>query len=311
VLDEAAQRDARVRVVHQHNRGLVFSLNRGLELSRGEFIARMDADDVSLPRRFESQVDFLRSNPQIALVGSSMTLIDSKGDVLRHIPYPTGHALVKLKMQKECSLAHPTVMVRREALSALGGYRPAFHHAEDYDLWLRLIERYEIDNLPESFLLYRQHGSSVSHRFRQTQVLSSIFAQECHRLRSAGFPDPMADVLEPITPEMIPLLELSNEAEAELRFSLLKEGLADPESSESVLWLIENLEWLWAFRPGSGTSRYARRVLVPAAAHFWRRRDHSKAWLWMRRAMILAPLSTVWAAARLAFRTGLKRYTKC
>jgi glycosyltransferase involved in cell wall biosynthesis len=307
VLDAAAQRDSRVRVVHQQNRGLIFSLNRGLELSRGEFVARMDADDVSLPHRFARQVEFLRSNLGIALVGSSMNLIDAEGGIVGRVSYPTGHNLVKTKMREGCSLAHPTVMGRREVFSALGGYRPAFHHAEDYDLWLRLIENHEIDNLPESLLLYRQHGGNVSVRFRQKQALSSFFARECYRLRSVGLRDPLDDVLEPINPDMIALLNLSNESESELRMSLLKEGLATPETSGPVLWLVENLEWLWVFQPDAGKARLVRRVLVPAAVHFWKIKDASEAKRWIMRALLLSPLNALWAAARIAVRIGLKR----
>jgi glycosyltransferase involved in cell wall biosynthesis len=307
VLDTFAKRDTRVRVVHQPNRGLIFSLNRGLELSRGEFIARMDADDVSLPERLTKQVEFLRSNPQIALVGSSMTIIDANGGFLRDIHYPVGHSLVKSKMQEACSLAHPTIMARREVLRAMGGYRPSFHHAEDYDLWLRLIEHYEIDNLDEILLLYRQHGGNISVRYRQTQVLSSIFARECHRYRSAGLPDPLKDIVEPITLDMVHLLKLSNEAEAELRISLLKEGLSAPEKSGPVLWLVENLEWLWVWRPDTKNARFVRRVLVPAAAHFWKRNDYREARRWFRRALFLAPLNAVWATVRMAIRNGRNR----
>jgi hypothetical protein len=191
-LDDAAARDSRVCVVDGADRGLVGALNLGLSLARGEFIARMDADDISQPDRFARQVSFLRENPDIAVVGSAITLIDAGGAVVREISYPSAPADVdRFLMEVGSALAHPAVMARRTAMLTVGGYRKLFQHCEDYDLWLRMAERYLLANLPDRLLRYRQHGSKASLRHAPAQRLATHMARLCAEARRSGQPDPL------------------------------------------------------------------------------------------------------------------------
>ena len=296
VLDDFAKRDSRFRVVHQKNAGLVASLNLGLSLSSGEFVARMDADDVALPQRFKRQVDFLRRRPDIAVVGSSMTLVDADGILIRHLQYPAGADVVGAKMREGCTLAHPTVMARRDILRKLGGYRPAFQHAEDYDLWLRLIECHSIDNLSESLLLYRHHGGNVSVRFRQKQALATFFARHCAMLRASGSVDPFDGETNPIELSVLGKLALSVHDEMNLRMSLLKEGVEAYGSA--VEWLEENLDWVWNNRSAVRHGKMVRRALIPAAVYYWGIADKARAELWFCRGFRSAPWSTLLALLR-------------
>jgi GT2 family glycosyltransferase len=192
VLDDAARRDPRVRVVNRTNRSLVDALNLGLSCARGEFIARMDADDVSLANRFARQVAHLRAHPDIAVVGSTITLIDAAGTVVREIDYPLASIEVdRFLIETGCALAHPTVMARRDAILAVGGYRAAFEHGEDYDLWLRMAERYSLANLPDRLLRYRHHESKDSLRHAAAQRLATHMARLCAKVRRSGQPDPL------------------------------------------------------------------------------------------------------------------------
>jgi hypothetical protein len=191
-LEDAARRDARVSVVAGPGRGLVDALNLGLARARGEFIARMDADDVSQPTRFARQVDYLRANPQIAVVGSAITLIDAAGKVIREIDYPSTPAEVdRFLIETGSALAHPAVMARRDAMLSVGGYRSLFQHAEDYDLWLRLAEGYSLANLPERLLRYRHHDTKGSLRHAAAQQLATHVARLCAKARRSGQPDPL------------------------------------------------------------------------------------------------------------------------
>lgn len=191
-LEEIARRDSRVCVVDGQNRGLVDALNLGLSRARGEFMARMDSDDVSLPNRFARQVEYLRAHPEIAVVGSTITLIDSAGTVIREIDYPlTSTEVDRFLIETGCALAHPTVMARRDAILVVGGYRDLFQHGEDYDLWLRMAERYSLANLPQRLLRYRHHDTKGSLRHATAQRLATHLARLCAKARRAGRPDPL------------------------------------------------------------------------------------------------------------------------
>jgi glycosyltransferase involved in cell wall biosynthesis len=191
-LRQAARQDSRISVIPNPNRGLVGALNLGLKLARGEFIARVDADDVSSATRFERQIGFLKASPPIAVVGSAVTLINSAGGAIGTMEYPTEPVQVHAALERmDCAVAHGSVMARRTVITSVGGYREAFRHAEDYDLWLRVTEQHHIGNLTECLMCYRCHGESVSVRHRYEQRLATHIAYLCARERRSGRPDPM------------------------------------------------------------------------------------------------------------------------
>jgi glycosyltransferase involved in cell wall biosynthesis len=180
--------DPRLRVVrNERNLGLVATLNRGLGLARGEFIARMDADDVAAPERLALQLQRMIDDPGIAVLGTNITFADATGSVVgRPRSLPCGPALVRWRLLRGTCLYHPTVMLRRAALGD-ERYSAEYIHAEDYDLWLRLSRRHRLDNLPQSLLLHRRHGQSVSARHLETQLDSAArslrgHVQECYGL---------------------------------------------------------------------------------------------------------------------------------
>jgi len=203
ILQELAASDARVLLIERANGGLVSALNEGIERARANLIARMDADDVAMPERLALQHARMLTSPQLGVLGSFMRLIDASGRIIRLADYPITEADTARFLEKGCPLAHPTVIMRRKAVVEVGGYRTAFAHCEDYDLWLRISERgFGIANLPKPLLNYRIHGTNVSSVHRQAQELGTIIARLCHRARKAGFPDP-ADGVERIDAGMI------------------------------------------------------------------------------------------------------------
>ena len=195
ILQRCAAADGRVRVHRQAPSGLVAALNRGLDLATGRFLARMDADDIAWPERFAAQAMFLDGHASVALVGGAHQEIDPAGRPgAIHRP-PTHPAAIRAELPVRNCIAHPTVMARRAALAAAGGYRAAFLAAEDYDLWLRLSETTDLANLPEVVLSHRLHAATVSIDRVAQQILSEFAAREAARRRRRGDADPTVERL--------------------------------------------------------------------------------------------------------------------
>ena len=191
LLESYRRADSRVRLVHQSNRGLIESLNRGCGLARARYIARMDADDVALPDRLRRQIDFMNTNPSVALLGGAAEFIDSSGKVVATSRPPTKNEQIQEALIDQSVFIHPTTVFRRDVFIALGGYRRIVH-AEDYDLWLRFAERSKVANLNEVVLRYRLHAGQVSVRRCREQALGGTAARAGALARRAGQMDPLA-----------------------------------------------------------------------------------------------------------------------
>ena len=146
----ASYRDIRMKLVRHERQGQTRSLNRGIAMSRAPYLARQDADDVSLPARLEKQVAFLDGHAEIGVLGTGVTLIDESGRRLRDYLYPTDHEKLSARLVRfESPLPHTTLMFRAEVVRALGGYETTFLKAQDFDLLLRAIERHRVASLAE------------------------------------------------------------------------------------------------------------------------------------------------------------------
>lgn len=162
LLEAAARADPRVRVVRQPHQGIVAAMNHGLAEARAPLMARLDADDLAHVTRLERQAEFLRQHPEVGIVGAWAIEIDEAGRVRgRRTPEADPRALKQL-LRRTNPMIHSAVMARTELMRRLGGYRPAFQTAEDYDLWCRASEVAEIANMPEFLVSYRVHGGGVS-----------------------------------------------------------------------------------------------------------------------------------------------------
>lgn len=191
IAQSFAARDARVRVMRQRNRGLVETLNYGITLARAPLIARMDADDICLADRFLAQVPHFATKHDLAVLGGFIIIMDEQGHDIRIGRYPVARNEIRAYLDRGSPFAHPTVVLRKEAVVSVGGYRKLMRHAEDYDLWLRLADAgFALENVPRPVLRYRQHSESVSMRHREEQVLATVVARLAHRARLAGLHDP-------------------------------------------------------------------------------------------------------------------------
>jgi hypothetical protein len=158
-------KDDRLQFVRNERRlGLAATLNRGIQEARGSLIARMDADDIALKSRLTRQITFLEKNPSVMIVGGDIQPVDDKGHPLGQAwLFPLLPWQIRWRMLFSCSLAHPSVLIRREFFDRVGPYaedHPA--GSEDYELWLRGLELVDMANISETVLLYRRHSSSVT-----------------------------------------------------------------------------------------------------------------------------------------------------
>ena len=203
IISAHAARDARIRPIFRENRGLIVSLNQLLGKARAPLVARMDADDICLPERFERQIAFLAGHPDHGVIGTFTCDIDEHGH-----PYPltiSEHPRTHDEFLDHAAnggplLAHPSVMYRRDVVLAAGGYHAAFRHCEDFDLWLRLASRTRIANLTERLIQYRHYAGQVSRRYALEQQIGVAVSRIAYAERMAGRPDPteQLDALPPI-----------------------------------------------------------------------------------------------------------------
>lgn len=169
--------DHRIVLVNQENIGLTNSLNKGIDMAIGEYIARMDCDDISLPLRLEKQVGFMDAHPEIGVCGSWILVFSGKS---RHVQrYPTTSDEIKCFMFYNTGVAHPSVMIRREVFLKNGlYYDSSFAHAQDYELWIRAFHYTNFANIPKVLLHYRISPTSVSIVFAESQMESASRVRE-------------------------------------------------------------------------------------------------------------------------------------
>jgi glycosyltransferase involved in cell wall biosynthesis len=171
ILRDYERRDNRVRLISRPNTGYVIALNEMLAMAKGEFVARMDADDISLPERIGRQVAFLREHTDVACVGTSSDRIDAKGRRIGQVRHQLNDDEVFAGLLRgDNPVLHPSVMMRADAAKGAGGYDTSLMPAEDLDLWLRLSEVGRVSVLPDILIKYRLHSGSVSEKMQLVQM---------------------------------------------------------------------------------------------------------------------------------------------
>jgi glycosyltransferase involved in cell wall biosynthesis len=160
IIKELQSLDTRIIVIDKlENVGPANLRNEGINAAKGKFIALMDADDISLPTRFEKQLEILEKNPEIGVCGTWFTFFGStKNKIIKH---STDHDSIKVSFLHSCNIGNPTVMFKKEALGDLK-FDNEYVPAEDYDLWSRLLSKTKFCNIPESLLNYRLHDNNIS-----------------------------------------------------------------------------------------------------------------------------------------------------
>lgn len=188
ILDAAAKTDSRLKVVHKANEGLTRALIDGCALATAPWIARQDADDVSLPGRLAALLDLARRHADAVLLASAAWCVGPKGERLRLASCTPDPALAR-KQVLDLRIgppAHGSTMFSRAACEAVGGYRDGFYYGQDSDLWMRLAERGGVAYLAEPLYAYRWEPGAISGAGRSLQRKFGRWGQACRRARAAG-----------------------------------------------------------------------------------------------------------------------------
>jgi glycosyltransferase involved in cell wall biosynthesis len=165
--------DKRIRLIdNSENKGLIYSLNKGFEMAMGKYIARMDADDISLPERLEKQVAFMEAQKQIGVCTCDYTQFSARSSKT-YLAWEKHDEMLAQLLFNSC-LVHPSLLIRKESLNALNTYFDSnFLHAEDYELWTRLILKCKFSKVPEVLFEYRLHENQVSQKHKTVQMESA------------------------------------------------------------------------------------------------------------------------------------------
>ena len=218
--------DRRIRYFkNSTNMGITRSANRGLSLAKSPYIARIDADDVSLPERLARQVEYLDQNQDIGVVGSAIREIDTKGRFLRSWNPPTSPQLIKWSLNLFDPIAHSTVLMRRKLVEQVQGYANEMETVEDYDLWRRLSKITKIANLSDVFGLIRRHSTNI------TKIRSGFHRERRIKVSQLMISDYLNKEISYETVRQIIDLEFDNkedvQASAKVLSNLMRKGLND------------------------------------------------------------------------------------
>lgn len=172
IIELHRREDARIRAFSQTNQGLIATLNRGLDLAQGVYVARMDQDDISLPRRLAAQVAFMETHRDVGVCGAWIETFDGRS---RHVVrLPTDDSAIRSWLLFESVLPHPSVIMRRNAFSQIRmSYDATYLHAEDYHLWVRASRCMALGNVGEVLLRYRIHSEQIVRKYEIEKLASA------------------------------------------------------------------------------------------------------------------------------------------
>jgi len=193
IIRSYEKRENRIKTIAKSNTGLADSLNIGIFQARGQWIARLDADDLCETTRLEQQLAYVERHPQVILLGAGFLEIDENRHVIKKHRYPTNHKELKRYLERcQRFFPHSSAFYRTADVKQLGGYRPRIQRAQDWDLWLRLSENGQLGCLNKTLVHIRKHASQISHdESGRRQLIYSRAGIISHFLRKVGYADPV------------------------------------------------------------------------------------------------------------------------
>jgi len=198
ILNHFANEDPRIRIFNKENSGLADSLNYGLAEARGEWVARIDADDICNSQRLQKQIEYIRSDADLVLVGAGLVIIDKNGLKSEAYHYPDKHDSIMRRLYKGLPFfAHSSAFFKLNVVQELGGYRTQFKRSQDQDLWLRLGQVGKISCARDPLVLIRKHDEQISNDDSgQQQSIYSHMAMTSYYLRLIDQIDPLESDME-------------------------------------------------------------------------------------------------------------------
>lgn len=195
VIHSYVKEDKRIQLINNsRNLNIAHSLNIGVYAAKADFIARVDADDISHPERLEIQYRFLKHHPKVAIVGTNISITDDHGKEIWKRKYPTRSKDIKKIMLRYSPFAHPAVMFRKKVLKEFGGYNPNMIPCEDIDLWFKIGSKYNFGNIPRTLLKYSLSTNSSSHyNLHYTELLG--FRIKINAIKELGFRPSIYDLV--------------------------------------------------------------------------------------------------------------------
>ena len=289
IISRYAASDSRVKFQEIRQCGLAEARNAACFLAQGKYIAIMDADDVSIPERLALQVEFMEDHPEVGLLGGTVEWIDSLGRPLRKMPLPLKDCDIQSALLCYSAFWQPSAFMRRDAFVLAGGYRAPFAAAEDYDLWLRIAEYFQVANLEEVVVKYRIHPYQLSLRKRKIQTTCSLAAQAAATFRRNGSPDPLDGVGE-ITPALLTKLGVSvTKQEAAFASDCtwwIRNVFAAEQNELALKSAVEMLSYDWQYPE----RRQIADIYLFVARLYWRQRSFLKSLFALIQAMATRPV---------------------
>jgi glycosyltransferase involved in cell wall biosynthesis len=188
--------DSRIKIiVNEKNIGLTKSLNKGLKVAKGEYIARQDADDISTTERLRKEVDFLDNNKEYTVVGTFLNVMDENSKIIGKIDKPIENGEIKKFLQKDNCIAHGSAMIRKYDLLNVGLYDGSIEKAQDYELFLRISEKYKLYNIPEYLYIWRRSKDNISSKHLNEQRHYVVVSKVKNKKKSSNTNKPNFSVL--------------------------------------------------------------------------------------------------------------------
>jgi glycosyltransferase involved in cell wall biosynthesis len=189
----ASYTDARIQVINSpQNLGLIDSLNKGILAAKGEYIARLDADDIAIPERLEKQVKYLSENPEIVLLGSGARIIDAKGNVITDTYYQHEKDCIPIHLLFRNIFIHSSIIVKTKILAALQ-FDKSYYLAEDYIVWVQIAEKYKTDSVKESLVKHRVHETNIT-KLKYDKHIATVQQIHAYQLKKLGIEPDIAQV---------------------------------------------------------------------------------------------------------------------
>ncbi|MCQ8847217.1 glycosyltransferase [Alteromonas stellipolaris] len=177
LIQSIADIDNRLKLISRENKGLISSLNEGIEVSKGQYIARMDADDLSHPERLSRQIDYLEKHPEVGVIFSGIEYIDEYGKIIRKKISSKTRAIEPVELLFGCPVCHPTAMFNMNKVTKIEiRYDHNFKNAEDFELWTRIISAHSISIMNEVLFQYRIHSGSITSQNSDSQRKMAVNA---------------------------------------------------------------------------------------------------------------------------------------